>query len=237
MGSRGVDNRIPVEPEIDFPPNIYRGNDANLIAKRPEGAMFEAGFNVAGEIARDMREIARLPAPNSRYSWKSLAVATSVFMLAFLAPVSVDIIAGEVSVTAAQAGNGDGNYGNGGGNGGPNGQLPGNRGNDGKPGDGDDPADDDGPANDDNPTEGDGSNYVPEEPGAGAGADESSDMADADSGDAIEAATGSPDEGPMAGAPAAAMPTVSQIFSLGDEAVVSGDAELELIANGWKTTN
>lgn len=205
--------------------------------------MFETGLNVTGESARDMRKIARLPAPSSRYSWKSLAVATSVFMLALLAPVSIDIIAGEVSVTAAHAGNGDGNYGNGGGNGGPNDQLPGNRGNNGKPGDGDDPADDDGPANDDNPndgsdpTDGDGSNYAPDESRSGAGVDESSNMADADAENAIETATASLDEGPMADTPAAAMPTVSQIFALGDQSVVSGDAERELIANGWKSTN
>lgn len=211
--------------------------------------MFETGFNVTGEIARDMREIARLPAPNSQYSWKILAAATSIFMLATLAPVSLDIIAGEISINAAHAGNGDGNYGNGGGNGGPNDQLPGNRGNNGKPGDGGNSADDDGPANDDNPTDGggpndgsdpangDGSNYAPDESRSGAGVDESSNMADANAENVIETATGSLDEGPMAGTPAAAMPTVSQIFALGDESVVSDDAERELIANGWKTTN
>lgn len=193
--------------------------------------MFETGCNVTDAT---MPGIARPHTGNVHYSWKSLAAGGAVFMLALLAPISIDITVGDISINAVQAGNGDGNYGNGGGNGGPNGQIPGNRENRGKPGD--DDADDDGPANNDDPTDGDGSNYVPEEPGSGTGVDESSDMADADAGDAIETATGSPEEGSKASAPVTT-PTASQIFALGNESVISGEAELELIANGWKATN
>lgn len=240
VGSLGRYNQARMNGKSDFSP-IAVTNEANAImaSRCSEHAMFETGCNVTDAI---MRRIARPHTGNVHYSWKSLAAGGGVFMLALLAPISIDITVGDISINAVQAGNGDGNYGNGGGNGGPNGQIPGNRENRGKPGDGDDDADDDGPANDDNPTDdddptdGDGSNYVPEESGSGTGVDESSDMADADAGDAIETATGSPEEGAMAGAPVTT-PTVSQIFALGNESVISGEAELELIANGWKATN
>ncbi|MEN8196278.1 MAG: hypothetical protein ABFS30_07155, partial [Pseudomonadota bacterium] len=136
-------------------------------------------------------------------------VAAAVFMLALLAPVSIDLATGEITASAAQAGNGDGNYGNGKGNGGPNGEKPGG----GKGDDGDDGAGD-----------GTGDGALPNAPateeggGRDPGADAAADLAEVDFAETIDAVAGAPAEGPMAGIPATSLPTISQVFSMGDEA-------------------
>ena len=136
-----------------------------------------------------------------------------------------------MAANTALAGNGDGNFGKGKGNGGPNGRKPGK----GKGGD-DDPDDDSDDDSDDDidppavpVTEGDGDR--------GSGPDDAADMAEADFAEAIDAIAGAPAEGPLAGTPPTALPTISQLFSMGDEAAVSAENELELIANGWNSAN
>jgi hypothetical protein len=163
--------------------------------------------------------------------------AVCAFTLSLFAPVTIDISTGTVAANAAFAGAGDGNFGQGKGNGGPNNQNPGNGGNgngggNGDGGDGDNGGGDGGdggdppPGNPDTPPA-----FVTDEPGSGGTSDE------ADFGEAMDEATGSPAEGPAATGTTSAMPTVSEIFSMGDEAVVSRETELELIANGWNSAN
>jgi hypothetical protein len=62
-------------------------------------------------------------------------------------------------------------------------------------------------------------------------------MAEADFAEAVDAIASSPALGPTAGTPAATLPTISQLFSMGDEAAVSAEVELDLIANGWGSAN
>jgi hypothetical protein len=161
--------------------------------------------------------------------------AICAFSLSLLAPVTIDIYTGTVSANAAFAGAGDGNYGQGKGNGGPNNQNPGN----GNGGNGDGGGGDGGGG--DGGSGGDGGNpsppYVTDGAGSGGSTDQAAGMADADFGEAVDEATGSSAEGPAATGKKSAMPTVSEIFSMGDEAVVSRETEQELIANGWNSAN
>jgi hypothetical protein len=208
--------------------------------------MFETGLFSVGDIAEKAPRLTRASAKqtHSRPGLKKRlcgGIAACAFMLTFIAPVSIDFTNGKIAVNAALAGNGAGNYGNGKGNGGPNRQNPGN-GNGGD--DDDDDDDDDSPDDDPDPDpdtgEGDGdasSRLVTEDGGGDSGTDNAAGMADADFGAAIDAVAGSPAEGPMAGTPATALPTISQLFSMGDEAAVSTEDELELIANGWGAAN
>ncbi len=187
-------------------------------------------------------------------------VAACVFTLSLVAPVSIDLATGEIAPNAALAGNGDGNYGKGKGNGGANGDNPG-KGNGRGGGDDDDDDDDDHDGDDDddddNNNDDDDNNNdddqddgtddgdavgptipVTEEDGdRGSGADAAAGMADADFAETIDAVAGAPAEGPMAAPAAPALPTISQLFSMGDEAAVTAENELELIANGWNTPN
>lgn len=170
------------------------------------------------------------------------AVAICAFSLTFVAPVTIDLATGSIAVNSAFAGAGDGNYGNGKGNGGPNGQNPGNSGGNGgdsgggDSGGGDSGGGDSGGGGD---TGGGGSptpGNLTDGTGSGSSTQDAANMADADYGDAVDAATGSTMEGPAA-TTTGAMPTVSEIFSMGDEAVVSRQTEQELIANGWNSVN
>jgi hypothetical protein len=210
--------------------------ETNLAAKRPEGAMFETGFKSFGDYAEKAPRLTRasvIQTPGRSGLKMRLVggIAACAFMFAFVAPISIDFTTGEIAINAALAANGEGNFGNGRGNGGANGQNPGNNKNDGD-GDGDDRDDDTG--------EGDTTPStlpVTGEAGQNTGADAAATMADADFGEAIGAVAGSPAEGPMAATPATTLPTISQLFSMGDEAAVSTEDELELIANGWGAPN
>lgn len=209
--------------------------ETNLAAKRPEGAMFEAGFKSFGDYAEKAPRLTRASVIQTRGRSgleKRLVggIAACAFMFACVAPISIDFTTGEIAINAALAANGDGNFGNGKGNGGANGQNPGNNGND---GDGDGDGDGDTDEGDTTPP----TLPVTGEAGQGSGADDAAAMADADFGEAIGAVAGSPAEGPMAATPATTLPTISQLFSMGDEAAVSTQEELELIANGWGAPN
>lgn len=198
--------------------------------------MIETGMFNIGEVAEEAQDwtcASVLPIENRRTLKSGLCggVAACVFMLALLAPISIDLANGEITFNAAMAGNGDGNFGNGKGNGGANGQNPGNNGN-GNGSDGDGDGDGDGGGDTSPPAI-----PTPEGDSHDSGSDSAADMADADFGEAVDAVSGSPAEGPMAGTPAASLPTISQLFSMGDEAAVSAEDELELIANGWGSTN
>lgn len=197
--------------------------------------MFETGISSNWDIAEDAPGQLRASAmrPHNRPGLKKQVIsgiAACTFMFAFIAPISVDFASGEIAFNVALAGNGDGNFGEGKGNGGANNQNPGNKGN---KGDDEGDKDDEGNVGNGNP---------PTLPVTGdrsqeSGADAASGMADADFNEAIDAVAGSPAEGPMAGTPATSLPTISQLFSMGDEAAVSTEDELELIANGWGATN
>lgn len=191
--------------------------------------MLEAGILCTEDTAEEVlrRTYASGARTHNRHGLKTRlcgGVAACVFMLALFAPVSFDFSAGEIAANTALAGSGDGNFGNGRGNGGPNGKKPGK-------GNGDDDDDDDGEDDSaDTPT-----NPIAEESaGRDPGADAAADMAEADLAEAI---ANSPAEGPMAGTPATSLPTISQVFSMGDEATVSAENELDLIANGWGAAN
>ncbi len=209
--------------------------------------MFETGFKSFGDYAKKAPRLTRASVIQTRGRSglkKRLAggIAACAFMFTFVAPISIDFTTGEVAINAALAANDDGNFGNGKGNGGANGQNPGKNRND---GDGD--GDDDGDGNGDGDGDGDGDTgegdttsptlTVTGEGGKDSGADAAAGMADADFGEAIGAVAGSPAEGPMAATPATTLPTISQLFSMGDEAAVSTQDELELIANGWGAPN
>jgi len=196
--------------------------------------MIETGYLSSEEIGDNPRGLTRATAMRAHVRnglgkrlGGNVGVAACVFMLSLFAPVSIDVSTGDISVNAAQAGNGDGNYGKGKGNGGPNGKDPGG-------GSGDDGDDGDG---------GDGGDTPPTIPvtgengGQDSGTDAAADMAEVDFAEAIDAIGGSPAEGPMAGTPATTLPTISQVFAMGDEATVSAKDELELIANGWGAAN
>lgn len=192
--------------------------------------MFETGYLSSEEIGDNPRGLTRATAMRAHVRnglGKRLggSVAACVFMLSLFAPISIDVSTGDISVNAAQAGNGDGNSGKGKGNGGPNGKNP-----DGGSGD------DDGDDGDD----GDAPPTIPvteEYADQNSGTDAAADMAEVDFAEAIDAIAGSPAEGPMAGTPATTLPTISQVFAMGDEATVSAEDELELIANGWGAAN
>lgn len=192
--------------------------------------MFETGYLSSEEIGDNPRGLTRATAMRAHVRnglGKRLggSVAACVFMLSLFAPISIDVSTGDISVNAAQAGNGDGNSGKGKGNGGPNGKNPG-------VGSGDDDGDDG--------DDGDAPPTIPvtEEYGdQNSGTDAAADMAEVDFAEAIDAIAGSPAEGPMAGTPATTLPTISQVFAMGDEATVSAEDELELIANGWGAAN
>ena len=219
--------------------------------------MFEAGILNIGDFAEQAPGPSRASARQtySRHGLKKKlcgGIAACVFMLTFIAPVSIDFVNGEIAANAALAGSGDGNFGNGKGNGGPNDDKPGKgggNGGDGEPddgepddGEGDDGEGDDGEPDDDEGDDGEGDVASPilpatEDGGHDSGADAAAGMADADFGEAIGAVAGSPAEGPMAATPATTLPTISQLFAMGDEAAVTAEDELELIANGWGATN
>ena len=211
--------------------------------------MFETGLSSIGEIAEEARGLtcASAARAHNRHELKTRlcgGVAACVFMLALFAPVSIDFDTGEIAVNTALAGNGDGNYGKGKGNGGPNEQNPGKgNGGDGDEDDGDEDDGDEDDGDEDDGDDGDGDTTPPvipvtEEDGdKGSGPDAAADMAEADFAEAIDAIADSPAEGPMAGTPSITLPTISQLFSMGDEATVSAENELELIANGWDTAN
>lgn len=181
------------------------------------------------------------------------AAAAAAFLVTVAAPLAIDLPAGAIAWHAAYAGSGDGNYGNGKGNGGANGQDPGKNGQNnggnggsgdggnGGGGDGGDGGGGDGGGGDG----GDGGNDDGADTGPDtitddvrdhdSGTDQASELADNEVSQSIEAAGGLPAEGPVAGMPAAGLPTISQLFSLGDDATISAEEELQLISNGWKS--
>lgn len=209
--------------------------------------MFETGFKSFGDYAEKAPRLTRASVIQTcgRSGLKKRLVggiAACTFMFAFVAPISIDFTNGKIAVNAALAGNGAGNYGNGKGNGGPNRPNPGNGNGDDDDDDDDDDSPDDDPVPDPDPDTGEGdgdasSRLVTEDGGGDSGTDNAASMADADFGEAIDAVAGSPAEGPMAATPATTLPTISQLFSMGDEAAVSTQDELELIANGWGAPN
>lgn len=166
--------------------------------------------------------------------WLGGGLIAGVFMFSAIAPVSVDMATGEIYTSAALAGQGDGNYGNGNGNGGPNGQIPGNSDHD----DDDDYDDDEGDDDDDGDAD-DGDNQAEEGPPAipvteeSGGQDDSADaasgMAEIDFAETLDTVAGVPVDGP----PEVTLPTIGQIFAMGDESALSTEAELEIIASGW----
>lgn len=202
----------------------------------PDRTRMDKDANLTARLARPKSD--RPGGSRSLAKRLRAGAAACVFSLALLAPVTLDVFTGTVSLNAAFAGAGDGNFGKGKGNGGPNGQNPGNGGNgggNGDGGDGDNGGGDGGDPPPDNPDPPPA--FLTEESGSGGASDEAAGMADADFGEAIDEATGSPAEGPAAAGKTGSMPTVSEIFSMGNEAVVSRETELELIANGWNSAN
>lgn len=156
------------------------------------------------------------------------AVAVVAGSFALAAPVSIDL-----SAKSAFAGAGDGNFGQGKGNGGPNGQDPGNPGNGGKGGNGGSGEGGNGDAGDggDNPG---GNNPVI--PGGGGAAE---DDLPGDAAEGLADGLTQADVGSHADAEAAAngLPSVTELFALGAEGVVSAEEELKLIANGWASAD
>ena len=184
--------------------------------------MFNTELCSAGKIVKSATENAYPPVTHIHSLRNRLAggAAACVFLLALLAPISIDMSNGTIAIKTALAGNEKGNSGNGRGNGGPNGQKQGNG------GDAEDGGIDDG----EDGGGGDVDGGYADDDGAEAGGGEAAFAGEDEAGlsaalDADGSATG------------VAMPTISQIFSLGDEATISGEAELELIASGWKTTD
>lgn len=203
--------------------------------------MLKTGIMTAGKIVEDTlapaSEADSCTPDGIRFSkWLGGGLIAGVFMFSAFAPVSIDLATGEIFTSAALAGQGDGNYGNGNGNGGPNGRIPGNSDHD----DDDDYDDDEG--DDDDGDADDGDNQAEEGPPAipvteeSGGQDDSADaasgMAEIDFAEALDTVAVAPVEGP----PAAALPTIGQIFAMGDESALSTEAELEIIANGWNTS-
>lgn len=167
-----------------------------------------------------------------------LLASTAALAMIFVAalPLTFDAANGILAVKSAAAGNengtgdgqgkgrGNGNGQgdeNGGGNGGGKGQspLPNDGGND----DADLPDDVGGP----------------DDPGAahdGGGPDVAGDIDEGALATAVDAIDGTSAAGPV-GAPAASLPTIKQIFELSQESVLSAEAELEAIQNGWGDAN
>lgn len=170
------------------------------------------------------------PARSCFGRWLGGGLAASVFMFSAFAPVSIDLAAGEFHTSAALAGQGDGNYGNGKGNGGPNGRKPGNGGGSGASNGDDDDGDDDG---NDRQVDDDPSTTPEKDEGGGQDndADTSSGTAEIDFAEALDTA-----DAPVQGAPPTGLPTIGQIFAMGDESALSVEAELEIIANGWNAS-
>ena len=190
--------------------------------------MFNTELCSAGKIVKSATENTCPPVTHIHSLRNRLAggAAACVFLLALLAPISIDMSNGTIAIKTALAGNDKGNSGNGRGNGGPNGQKQGNGG-DAEDGGIDDGEDGGGGEDGDG---GDMDGGYADDGGAEAGSGEAAFAGEDEAG--LSAALDA--DGSAAGV---AMPTISQIFSLGDDATISGEAELELIASGWKTTD
>lgn len=178
-------------------------------------------FGMLGDPAANARAFPKAVTGRMRAGLKGCcALAAITFLVTLSAPLSIDFSGNALSWNSAHAGSGDGNYGNGKGNGGANGQNPGKSGQNNGGGGNDDGS------NRADPVLGNG-------PSQGNSPDEAADMAESEFSQSVEAAGGSAAEGPLASTAAVGLPTISQLFSLGDNATVSAEEELRLISNGW----
>lgn len=172
------------------------------------------------------------PQIDRRRSWlHGLAIIVSLsFLAAAVLPISLDgtsLAPGFAAAWAGDGGNGDGKgrgKGNGKGRGDENGGGVGGGAN------GDGLGDSNGGANDDSADfDGFGGGPVVEPGDNGAGTDDGAgDYAD----DASSLAGNAP-----AGAPSPALPTVKEIFALGEDSVLTADQEILAIKNGWSIPN
>jgi hypothetical protein len=177
-----------------------------------------------------------------------------LFALAFLAAVTLPVTIEGASmipgVAAALAASNDNGTGDGQGNGKGNGKGRGDEfgGGKGPPrSGGGDPDDDDDDDHGDDDDDDDGDDHSggfggrDTNPGGGGGERDANGFGETDdeiaSADATEAVDGITAEGPV-GLPApTALPTIQQVFSLGEESVLDADQELLAIENGWGAAN
>jgi len=196
----------------------------------PEGKMASTGtVAITGTNAVAKHEASHAPAGIR------LPLLSGLSVIAFLAsvalPVTIDTGSMTPAFSSALADNGNGNgdgQGKGIGNGkGRGDEMGGGNGSDddehgdegGNAGAGDD---DDGPVGDDPPRDPDGGNT--------GDVDDTGDTQFADE-------FGGPPSKPLAGPAAPALPTVQEIFSLGEDSVLSAEQELLAIKNGWNLQN
>lgn len=161
-----------------------------------------------------------------------IAVLASVAL-----PVTIDTGSMMPAVSTALADNGNGN-GDGQGKGIGNGKGRGDEmgGGNGDNDDDDDDHDDDGGLGDsDDDDDGLGAGDHTGEPG-GDNADDFGDIGDTDLADEMADVAGVPAEA-LAAPSAQALPTVREIFALGEESVLSAEQELLAIKNGWNLQN
>jgi len=214
----------------------------------PEGEMARTGTAATtGTNAVAKREASHAPAGMRPHLLSSLSVVALLVSVALPVTVDTGTMTPAFSFALADNGNGNGNgngdgqgkgIGNGkgrgdemgGGNGfdddehgddgenaGPGDDEHGDHGGNTGPGD-----DDDGPAGNDPPRDPDG--------GHTGDVDDTGDTQFADE-------FGGPPSKPLAGPAAPALPTVQEIFSLGEDSVLSAEQELLAIKNGWNLQN
>ena len=160
------------------------------------------------------------------------------FLTAVALPVTIEGTSMAPGVAAVMAASNDNGTGDGQGNGKGNGKGRGDElgGGKGPPkSGGDDPDDDD---HDDDDDDDDGVGNPDGNPGGGGGrdADDYGDDDETASADATEIADSMTTDGPV-GVSAPALPTIQQVFSLGEESVLSADQEMLAIENGWGAPN
>lgn len=165
-----------------------------------------------------------------------LRLLSGLSAVAFLAvvalPVTIDTSSMTPAFGSALADNGNGN-GDGQGKGQGNGKGRGDENGIGKGSTGDD--EDDGAGDDeDDPTTGDGTGELGGSSDGNNG--DFGDIGDAEMGDELAGTAGLPDE-TIANAAAPALPTIREIFALGEESVLNAEQELLAIKNGWNLQN
>ena len=154
------------------------------------------------------------------YRLSALAFVVSVAM-----PVTIDATTNAPGFKTALAGNENGT-GDGQGNGQGNGKGRGDEIGGGKKRLNDDDDDDDDDDVDNVGNDDDIGQSASDEPGSGT--DAADDVDEVAYGESVEALDGVP-----AGTPAATLPTIQQVFSLGEDSALSAEQELLAIQNGW----
>ncbi len=197
-----------------------------------------------GKVAKIRIDEGKAHGPRPQHAglrWRLLSgLSAFAFVAAVSLPVTVDTASLTPELAAAQAaGNGNGNgNGDGQGKGKGNGKGRGDENGIGrKPpkdydGDDDDQGDDDDDHGDDDDGGRPGRASEDRPDGGGGGAGEFGDADEASLADAV-AEAGHPADNGIGNPAAAALPTVRQIFSLGENSVLSGEQELLAIKNGW----